>query len=177
MASMILRTLIVVVAVICGLLIYAATRPATFHIERSLTMAAPPEKVFALINDLHAWPRWAPQDREDSTMKRVFSGAPSGVGAVCDWEGRGTSGKGTLTIVESDAPRKVVVQADWVNPFKTRNMNEFVLEPDGTGTRVTWSMSGPNLFMMKVMSVFTNMDKMMGKHFEDGLSNLKTVAE
>ena len=174
---MILKMLMAIVAVIVLVLGVAATRPATFHIERSLTMAAPPEKVFALINDLHAWPRWAPQDREDSTMKRVFSGAPSGVGAICDWEGRGASGKGTLTIVESDAPRKVVVQADWVNPFKTRNMNAFVLEPDGTGTRVTWSMSGPNLFMMKLMSVFTNMDKMMGKHFEDGLANLKSVAE
>lgn len=174
---MILKTLVVMVFAIAAVLIFAATRPATFQIQRSLTIAAPPEKVFALINDLHNWPRWAPQDREDSTMRRTFRGAPMGVGAVCDWDGRGTSGKGTMKIVESDAPGKVVVQADWVSPFKTRNMNEFTLVPEGNGTRVTWSMSGPNLFMMKLMGLFTNMDKMMGKHFEDGLNNMKAAAE
>jgi uncharacterized protein YndB with AHSA1/START domain len=174
---MTLKVLVFIIAVIVAILILAAMRPDTFYIRRSRTISAPPEKIFALINDLHNWPRWAPQDREDSSMKRVFSGAPMGVGAVCEWEGRGTSGKGTMRVVESDAPRKVVIQVDWVNPFKARNMNEFALEPDGAGTKVTWSMSGPNLYMMKLMGVFTNMDRMMGKHFEDGLENLKTVAE
>jgi uncharacterized protein YndB with AHSA1/START domain len=174
---MILRIVIVIVVLIAAILIFAANRPDTFHIQRSRTITAPPEKVFALINDLHNWPRWAPLDREDSSLKRSFSGAPAGVGAVSEWEGRGNSGKGAMTITESDAPRKIVIQVDWVRPFQARNMNEFALEPDGTGTKVTWSMTGPNLFIMKLMSTFTNMDRMMGKHFDDGLENLKTVGE
>ena len=174
---MTLRIVIFVVVIIAAILIFAATRPDTFHIQRSRTIIAPQEKVFALINDLHNWPRWAPQDREDSSMKRSFSGAAAGVGAVSEWEGRGNSGKGTMTIMESDALRKIVIQVDRVRPFRARNMNEFTLGPDGAGTKVTWSMTGPNLFIMKLISVFTNMDRMMGKHFEDGLENLKSAAE
>jgi hypothetical protein len=37
-------------------------------------------------------------------------------------------------------------------------------------------MTGPNLFIMKLMSVFTNMDRVMGKHFDDGLENLQSAA-
>jgi|SRR5277367_1381656 len=174
---MFLRIIVILAVVIAAILIFAATKPDTFHIQRTLTISAPPEKIFVLINDLHNWPRWAPQDREDSSMKRTYSGAQMGVGAVSDWEGRGNSGKGRMTIVESDTPRKIVIQVDWVRPFQARNMNEFTLEPDGAGRRVTWRMTGPNLFIMKLMSVFTNMDHMMGKHFDDGLANLKSAAE
>jgi hypothetical protein len=174
---MILRILIIGVALIGGVLIYAATRPSTFHIQRSQTMRATPDRIFVLINDLHNWSRWQSTDREDSSIKRNFSGSQSGVGAICDWEGRGSSGKGRMAIVQSDSPSKLVVQADWVAPFQARNMNEFILEPNGTSTTVTWSMTGPNLFVMRLMGVFTNMDRMMGKHFEDGLNNLKTIAE
>jgi len=142
-----------------------------------VTIKASPEKVFPLINDLHNWPRWAPQDREDPTMKRTFSAAMSGVGATSRWSGSGNTGQGVMTISESDPPRSVTLAVDWQRPFATRNLNEFRLEPDGSGSRVTWSMTGPNLFIMKLMSVFTNMDRMMGQHFERGLHNLKAAAE
>ena len=173
---MIVKILLAVLVVFAAILIYAATKPDTFHIERSITIHATAEKVFPLINDLHNWPRWAPQDREDATMKRTFAGAESGVGATSDWSGSGSTGKGRMTITDSVPPKSVIVAADWERPFHARNINEFRLEPDGSGTRVTWSMAGPNLFPMKLMSVFTNMDRMMGQHFESGLSNLKSIA-
>ena len=96
---------------------------------------------------------------------------------MSNWSGTGNTGKGTMTISESRPPSLVTLAVDWERPFVARNINQFTLEPDGAGTKVTWSMQGPNLFMMKLMSVFTNMDRMMGKHFEDGLANLKSVAE
>ncbi len=174
---MILKILIILAVLAALVLIFAATRPNTFHVERSIRIAAPPERVFALINDLHNWSRWAPQDREDPTMTRSFSGAESGVGAVCDWSAKGSAGKGRMEIVESVPSSKVAVKVDFIKPLAAHNVNQFVLTPDGSGTSVTWSMSGSNLYIMKVMSVVTNMDKMMGKHFEDGLANLKGVAE
>src|SRR5581483_1868204 len=174
---MILKILLMLLVVIAAILIFAATKPGTFHIERSVTIKASCEKVFPLINDLHNWPRWAPQDREDPTMKRTFAGADSGVGAASTWSGTGNTGKGRMTIIESLPPKSITVAVDWQRPFRVRNINQFQLAPDGASTRVTWSMSGPNLFMMKLMSVFRNMDKMMGQHFEDGLQNLKNIAE
>ncbi len=174
---MILKILLMLLVLIAAVLISAATKPDTFHIERSVTIKATREKVFPLINDLHNWPHWAPQDREDPTMMRTFSGADSGVGAASTWIGSGNTGKGRMTITGSIPPQSITVAVDWQRPFIVRNINQFQLEPDGATTRVTWSMSGPNLFMMKLMSVFRNMDKMMGQHFEDGLHNLKNIAE
>ena len=57
------------------------------------------------------------------------------------------------------------------------NTAEFTLEPDGAGTRVTWTMVGPKNVLMKVMGVFMNMDKMIGQAFEEGLGNLKALVE
>jgi hypothetical protein len=112
-------------------------------------------------------------------MKRIYSGEDSGAGAVSDWQGTGNAGKGRMTIMESAAPNKVVVRVDFVRPFVAHNVNEFLLEQNepGTSTKVTWTMRGPNLFFMKVMGVFMNMDRMLGKHFEAGLQNLKIVSE
>jgi hypothetical protein len=38
-------------------------------------------------------------------------------------------------------------------------------------------MEGPSPYLMKVMSVFTSMDRMIGGDFERGLGKLKAVAE
>jgi hypothetical protein len=112
-------------------------------------------------------------------MKRIYSGAESGAGAISDWQGTGNAGKGRMTITESAAPNKVLARVDFVRPFVAHNVNEFVLEPSqpGTSTKVTWTMRGRNMFFMKVMDVFVNMDRMLGKHFEAGLQSLKIVSE
>ncbi len=174
---MILKIVLVVVVLLAGILLFAALKPDTFRIQRSATIKAAPERIFPLINDLHNWPQWAPQDREDSTMKGSFSGPETGVGAASEWSGSGNTGKGQMTIAQSDAPKFVALEVDFEKPFAAHNVNEFRLEPEGASTKVTWSMHGTNLYMMKLMSVFTNMDRMMGQHFESGLENLKAIAE
>jgi hypothetical protein len=185
-AFMILKLgLIVTVAtvvVITAILLYADTRPNVIQVTRSITIQAPAEKIFPLIDDFHRWPGWADLDKEDPTMKRTYSGEESGAGAISDWQGTGNAGKGRMTITESTAPNKVVVKVDFVRPYVTHNLNEFVLEPSAepsanTATTVTWTMRGPNMFFMKVMGVFVNMDRMLGTHFESGLQNLKLLSE
>ncbi len=174
---MILKIVVAVVVLLAAILLFAATKPDTFRIQRSLVIQAPPGKISPLINDFHNWPQWAPQDREDATMKRTFGGAESGVGATSDWSGIGQTGAGRMEIAASTPSKSVIVDVDWRRPFAARNINEFTLDPDGTSTKVTCSMHGPNLYMMKLMSVFTNMDRTMGRHFESGLANLKQAAE
>jgi hypothetical protein len=49
--------------------------------------------------------------------------------------------------------------------------------PQDDATNVTWAMYGPAPFMSKVMQVFMNMDNMIGKDFEIGLANLKSLTE
>ena len=174
---MILRSIIVVAVLILAVFAFAASKPNTFRVQRSLTINAPPEKIFALINDFHRWRNWAPQDKEDPTMTRTYSGTSAGAGAVSEWDSRGSAGKGRMSIAESAPPTRISIQVDFMKPFEAHNSNEFTLEPAEASTNVTWSMQGTNLYFMKVVSIFVNMDRMAGKHFEAGLNNLKTLAE
>jgi uncharacterized protein YndB with AHSA1/START domain len=159
---LILKSAILLLVVVASILLYAATRPNTFRIQRSIVIAAPGQKIFALLNDFHRWPQWAPQDKEDPAMKRTYSGADRGAGAISEWSGKGGTGSGRMSITESRQPERVVVQTDFVKPFEARNLNEFTLEPEGTATRVTWSMQGSNLYFMKLMGVFVSMDRIDG---------------
>jgi uncharacterized protein YndB with AHSA1/START domain len=174
---MIVKVMVGFAALLATILVVAASKPKTFLIQRSTSIDAPPESVFVLIDDLHNWPRWAPQDKEDASMKRTYNGPEHGAGAVSEWTGSGSSGKGHMLITDSLPSTRISIQVDWVKPFVTRNLNDFVLEGTGTSTKVTWTMQGPNLFVMRIMGVFVSMDRTMGKHFETGLANLKEVAE
>jgi uncharacterized protein YndB with AHSA1/START domain len=174
---LILKIAIVLIGVVACILFFAATRPSTLYIQRSLLIAAPSGKIFDLINDFHRWPQWAPQDTEDASMKRTYSGAANGAGALSEWRGKGSTGSGRMEITESRSPAEIKIQTTFVKPFEATNLNEFTLEPEGAGTRVTWSMQGSNLYFMKLMGLFTNMDRLMGRHFEVGLRNLKRLAE
>ena len=165
------------VVVVAGILIYAATRPDSFRVQRSISIKAPPEKVFTLINDLRDWSKWSPYEKKDPGMKRTFSGASSGKGAVYEWDGDKNVGKGRMEIIEPASPSRVVIKLDFIKPFEGHNTAEFTLEPKGDSTTVTWGMYGASPLMMKVMGIFMNMDRMIGDDFAAGLANLKAVAE
>ena len=174
---MIKKIAIAVVVLLAALLIYAATQPDTFRIQRATSIKAPPEKIFAVLNDFMRWEAWSPWEKKDPAMKRTFSAVTSGKGAVYAWEGNSDVGQGRMEIAESVAPSKVAIKLDFVKPFETHNMVEFTLEPKGDSTNVTWAMQGPMPYISKLITVFVNMDSMVGKDFEAGLANLKAVAE
>jgi uncharacterized protein YndB with AHSA1/START domain len=168
---------IVIVVLLCGVIIFAATKPDTFRVERAMTIKAPPEKIFPLIDDLRQWSAWSPWEKKDPAMKRTHSGARSGKGAVYEWEGNSDVGAGRMQIIESTHPSKIRIKLDFTQPFEAHNTTEFRLEPKGDSTAVTWAMHGPAPFISKVMQVFVSMDSMIGKDFEAGLASLKAVAE
>jgi hypothetical protein len=168
---------LVIVVLIAAVLLYATTRPDSFSVQRTATIKAPPEKVFALINDFHNWPVWSPWEKLDPAMQRTHSGANAGKGAVYAWLGNSDVGEGRMEIVESAAPSKVDIKLDFIKPFESSNTTLFTLQPQGGSTQVTWQMQGPAPYITKLMTVFVSMDAMIGKDFEAGLANLKTVAE
>lgn len=168
---------IVVVVFVAAVLIYAATRPDTFRVQRATSIKAPPEKIFALINHLHSWVSWSPYEKKDPTMKRTYAGAASGVGAVYEWDGNQEIGKGRMEIATTSPPSKVTLKLDFIRPFECHNIVDFTLEAQSDSTKVTWDMHGPNRFIGKVVSIFIDLDNMCGKDFEAGLANLKAQAE
>jgi len=174
---MIKKVVTAVVVLLGALLIYAATQPDTFRIQRATSIKAPPERIFAVLNDFLRWDAWSPWEKKDPAMKRTFSAVTSGKGAVYAWEGNRDVGQGRMEIAESVAPSKVAIKLDFVKPFEAHNIVEFTLEPKGDSTNVIWAMQGPMPYISKLITVFVNMDSMVGKDFETGLANLKAITE
>ena len=168
---------IIAVVLIAGVLIFAATKPDIFRVQRTASIKAPPEKIFAFINDFKRWDAWSPWEKKDPAMKRTYGAATSGKGAMYAWEGNKDVGQGSMEIAESVPPSKVTLKLDFVKPFEAHNIVEFTLEPKGDTTNVTWAMQGPTPYFAKIIHVFINMDSMVGKDFETGLANLKAAAE
>jgi len=159
------------------LLAYAAARPDEFRVERRVRIAAPADQVWPLVSELRAFNRWNPYERKDPLIKSTYSGAASGVGSRYDWDSREV-GSGSLEIVGQQHGRAVQMKLDFVKPFEAHNQAEFALQPTPDGaTEVRWTMHGPANFISKLMGVFINMDKMVGRDFEAGLQNLRQLVE
>lgn len=167
----------VIVVLIAGVLVVAATKPDEFKVERKALIKAPPEKVFSILNDFKQWGAWSPWEKKDPAMKRTFGAVTAGKGATYAWDGDKNVGQGSMEIVESISPLRLVIKLDFLKPFEAHNLVTFTLVPVAGGTDITWSMQGPANLLSKVIQVFMDMDKMVGKDFESGLANLQAAAE
>mgnify|MGYP006323287413 FL=1 len=173
-----IKTIATVLALlIAAILIYAATKPDSFRIARSTTIKAPSEKVFALINDYKQWEAWSPWEKIDPALKRTYSGAASGVGAIYEWSGNKDIGQGRMEIVESTPSTKVSLKLDFITPFEAHNMVDFTLAQQGDTTTITQAMYGPSPYLSKLMTIFFSMEKMVGGKYEEGLANIRAIAE
>lgn len=167
-----------VVLGLAGIAAYAAvTQPDTFRVTRSLEMSAPPEKIYSILSDLRRSPEWSPYEKKDPDMKRSFTGAPAGKGAIYEWDGDSNVGAGRIEISEAVPAKHVQLRLDMLRPFEANNTVEYKLQPKGSSTQVSWDMHGPMPFISKVMCVFVDLDKMVGKDFEEGLASLKMLVE
>ena len=149
----------------------------TFTVERSASIDAPPARVYDYIANFHNWTSWSPWEDVDPQLKRSYSGAESGTGAVYRWSGNRKAGQGRMEILEATAPSSVRIDLAFEKPWKARHVTVFTVEPQGSGSLVRWVMTGRNTFMTKAMGVFKSMDSFLGPDFEKGLARLKTAAE
>jgi uncharacterized protein YndB with AHSA1/START domain len=167
----------IVVVLIAAALIFVATRPDTIRVQRVVSIKASPEKIFPHIDDLRSFATWAPWEKENPAMKRTFSGAASGKGAVYEWGGGDDFTQGRMEIADSSPPSKVVIKVDFIQPDQPNSIVEFKLQAKGDATDVTWTMQSPKSFVEKFMFLFFDIDSIMGTGFEAGLANLKAIVE
>jgi uncharacterized protein YndB with AHSA1/START domain len=171
-------TIGIAVAVLLLVLMAAiATRPNTFRVERTATIAAPAEVVFGYVNDFHQWTKWSPFEGLDPNLKRTYAGPEAGLGAQYSWAGNSKAGAGSMVITESAPGERVALDLHFTKPMEANNLTEFTFKPAPEGVTVTWAMSGKNTFVTKAMSLVMSMDKMVGPAFEKGLATLKTLSE
>ena len=173
---MLKKILGVLVALIALFVIVVATRPATFEVKRSLLINAPPQVAFAQVNDFRAWGGWSPWEKMEPEMKRTWGQSTAGVGATYAWVGDKV-GAGNMKITDAKPNEHLGIDLEFTAPFAAKNRAEFDFVKTGEGTTVTWGMSGTNSFMGKAMSLFKDMDQMVGPDFDKGLADMKTLAE
>ena len=171
-------TLAAVAAVIVVFLVVVALQPSDFRIERSATMRAPAPAAFAQVNDFQNWQAWSPWEKVDPALKRQYDGPKAGTGAVYAWQGNKDVGEGRMTIMESRPGELVRIKLEFFKPFAATNTAEFSFKPAGADTTaVTWSMAGQNTFLSKAISLFVDMDRMVGGMFDQGLTQMKAIVE
>ncbi len=172
-----MRILIGLVLIVIAFSALVSIQPAAFKITRTATIAAPPEKVFAAVNDFHNWQAWSPWVELDPTAKATFEGPAAGPGAKFAWAGNDKIGEGRMEIKEAKPGERVLIKLDFVKPMEGTSDTEFTFKPAAGATEVTWTMTGEDGFVGKAARFFMNLDKMVGGDFERGLAKLKTVAE
>ena len=171
------KILIAFAAIVVVLAVVVARQPSTFRVARSAAISAPPAQVFGQVNDLHSWEAWSPWLKPDPAATTAYEGPRAGTGAVFAWSGNRNVGEGRMTITESRPHELVRFKLDFMRPFKSTSTAEFTFTPEGDHTVVTWSMSGENTLLAKALHLFMDMDKMIGGKFDEGLAQMKAVAE
>ncbi|MBA3936141.1 MAG: SRPBCC family protein [Planctomycetes bacterium] len=166
----------IIAGLIVLLLVIVALRPAAFRVVRSGLVRAAPDTAFAIINDFGHWSTWSPYEAIDPAMTRTISTPSHGPGATYAWHGNAKAGAGTMTISESAPSSRIAMRLVFTRPFRADNQVRFEVQPEGEGCRVSWIMEGRHGFMGKAMSMICDMDRMIGRDFEQGLANLDTVA-
>lgn len=166
-----------VALVIAAFLLFVATRPGSYRVERTAALAAPPDRVYARVADFHLWADWSPWAKLDPGMKTTYAGATGAPGSSYEWAGNDKVGRGRMTIREASPPGRLVILLQFIEPFASESDTTFTFEPEGAGTRVAWIMEGKADIMTRLFTAFSSMDALVGPDFEKGLQALKRVAE
>ena len=173
-----LKKILISVAVLVAILVAViATRPDSFQVERAVTVAAPAAVAHVQVADFRNWKRWSPWEKLDPAMQTSFGGTLGEVGSTYSWKGNKDVGVGKMTVTEVKPGELVRVKLEFIEPFPSTSDSVFTFTPEGGGTQVKWTMSGPHNFMSKAMTLFMDMDAMIGKDFEKGLADLRTHSE
>jgi hypothetical protein len=171
------KLLLGLVLVVGGVLVFASTRPDTYHVERTVKIDAPASVVFSQLEDFKAWGAWSPWDKLDPQMKKTFEGPATGVGSTYSWQGNDKVGKGKMSIVGSQPPSEIKYRLEFIQPFTAIANTSFKVAAEGDKASVTWAMDGNKNLIAKVFGLFMNMEAQIGGDFDKGLAGLKAVAE
>ena len=174
---MLKKTLGLLALLVLGFLAFVSTRPDEVHVERSTTINASPDAVFAHLSDFHQWEKWSPWEGLDPAMTKEFGGPATGTGSTYSWSGNNLVGKGRMTVEDVQSPTVINYRLEFLAPWQSVSETGFRLDAVEGGTRVKWLMDTEQNFGAKLAGVFMDMDAMVGTDFEKGLTNLKGIVE
>jgi uncharacterized protein YndB with AHSA1/START domain len=168
-------TLVVLGSILLLVVVVGVLLPARFDVRRTIHVQAPPERVYDLVVDTRRWKDWSAWNKRDPNMRIQYSGPPFGMGAKWSWDSK-SQGKGSMEFTRVEPNRRI----DYRISFPDMNMvagGSILLEASGGGTDVTWTIGGDTGSNPLKHYFSVLMDHMVGPDFEQGLANLKALAE
>ena len=170
--------LYILLAIVIIIVVLAIIAPKNYDVNRSITINQPVSKVFDYLRHLKKQDEWSPWNKKDPNMKKEFEGVDGQVGAISKWEGNKEVGVGEQEIMRIVENEVVETRLRFFKPWKSESDAYMKVKEEGSGqTTVTWGFAGHNKFPISIMMLFMNMDKAVGKDFDEGLSTLKNVLE
>lgn len=149
--------------------------PEQAVVSRSVVIAAPPDKLFAIVGDLRRFHEFAPMVEIDPDVGFAFEGTESGLGQRLVWTSDNLEvGRGRQTITLYQPPERVEFLV--VNGRRERSLTSFDLAPATSGTEVTWTFVTDLKGIPERWSGLL-FDRRIGAEFEKGLARLKALAE
>lgn len=160
------------------LAILSMVAPKNYRVSREIKIDRPLSEVFDYLRSLKKMDEWSPWAKKDPNMKKTFTGTDGEVGAISAWIGNKDVGEGEQEIKAMVEGKRIDSELRFLKPWKSTSdaFLEFE-ELSSAQTKVTWGFSGKNNFPMNIIAMFMSMDKMIGKDFEEGLSNIKSILE
>ena len=169
--------LYILIGLVLLIVLLAMIAPKSYEVNRSVEINKPLSEVFNYLRSLKNQDNWSPWSQKDPNMKKSFTGTDGEVGCISAWEGNKEVGSGEQEITAVVKDKVIESQLRFLKPFKSTSDAYLKVAKAGKGTKVTWGFTGKNKFPMSIMMLFMNMDKVVGKDFEQGLAKLKTLLE
>lgn len=171
--------LIYIVAILLVVvIILAAIAPKSYEVSRSILIDKPKEIVFAYLKMIKNQDHWSPWKQKDPNMEQKYTGTDGEVGFKAYWKGNKEVGEGSQTIKALVENKRIDTHMIFLKPWKSESDGYYTLEDAGPGqTKVVWGFKGKNKFPATLFMLIYNMDKVVGKDFEEGLQSLKKIVE
>lgn len=170
--------LYIVLSIILLIAVLAAIAPKTYNVSRSIEISKPKAEVFNYLKFLKNQDEWSPWGKRDPNMEKKFTGMDGEIGAISYWNGNKEVGEGEQELTKIVEGERIESELRFLKPWKSTSDCFLTVEEVGKDTtKVAWGFSGENKFPMSIMMLFMNMDKAVGKDFEEGLASLKKIME
>jgi uncharacterized protein YndB with AHSA1/START domain len=175
-----MMTFLYIFAIIVGAMVLMALfAPMKYEVSRSILINKPKPEVFQYLKYIKNQDEWSPWKKRDPEMKQTFSGEDGTVGFVSKWDSDHKQvGAGEQEILSIVPNEQIKTELRFLKPWKSQSTAYIKTRDTADGaTEVTWGFYGVNKVPMNIMMLFYNMDKAVGKDFEEGLTELKKVLE
>ena len=168
-----------ILVVLAALIIFLGLiAPKEYKVNRSIIINNPLSDTFQYLKSIKNQNDWSPWKKKDPDMTQTFEGIDGEVGFVSKWKGNKDVGEGEQEIISIIENESIDSQLRFFKPWKSESIGHFIVDQvDEDKTMVTWGFSGKNKFPFSIFMLFMNMDKTVGKDFEEGLTSLKRVLE